>query len=91
MRATVEAHGLLSAAELEGRRGTVSQLTLPMTPPAQPPEWLVDLWMNGEEYRQLATFLASLEPHEVRALLRFLKANSHAYRPPMPPSSETPQ
>ena len=56
-----------------------------------PPQWLVDLWSKGEEYRHLATVLASLEPHEARALLQFLKATPHAYRPPMPPSSETPQ
>jgi hypothetical protein len=35
--------------------------------------------------------LESVEPHEARALLVYLRDHEAAYRPILPPSSDTPQ
>ena len=49
------------------------------------------LWTRGDSYRRLLGVLESLEPHEARALLVFLRDHEEAYRPLLPPSSDKPQ
>ena len=58
---------------------------------ALPRLWVPALWTRGDLYRRMLGVLESLEPHEARALLVFLRDHEEAYRPIMPPSSQTPQ
>ena len=46
---------------------------------------------RGDSYRRLLGVLESLEPHEARALLVFLRNHEEACRPVLPPTSDRPQ
>jgi hypothetical protein len=79
----------LAAADLAERRFAD---TLGMADPIPPmPDWALRLWERSEHHRRLFQVLDTLEPHEARALFLFLRDHEDAYRPILPPTSETPR